>query len=331
MSERARRTRVRMTYNNKDITTDISKYIVGFSYTDNAAGALDTIDLKVEDSERLWQSAWYPGKNALVKCYIDHEENGKVKTLPCGSYRLDELTMDGPPDVFSLKGISAIDETGIRSTKKSRAWQDVTLKTIAEQIAGEHGLQFFWQSSMNMGGDRFDQRDESDLKYLERKLDDFAHSLKLAEEKLIVYSAEEWEQRPATSTLQRSDIDTFSFRSKTHDVYTSCVISYTDPETKETHSYTYAPENAPANGQTLKINGRVKNQADAEKKAKAALHKKNKFEVTGSLTLVGSPDIRAAFIIQLDGFGEFSGRYMIDKVTHSVGSGYTVALEVHKC
>ena len=50
----------KLEYNKKDITKDISKYVLSINYTDFEPGQSDEIEIVFEDSEKLWQSAWIP-------------------------------------------------------------------------------------------------------------------------------------------------------------------------------------------------------------------------------------------------------------------------------
>lgn len=331
---KARKASVGFIYKNRDISTDISDYIISFRYTDHSHGKLDDIELKLEDSGGLWLGEWFPSKGARVEAYI-HTENwdkpDSKKKMRCGSFLIDEVSYSGMPDTITLRGVSAVVGTGLRQQKNSKAWENIKLKGIAEEIASSHGLQVYWESKMNMGKDRYDQRDESDLAFLKRELDEVGFSLKVAEEKLIIFFEEDFEKRSAVLKFSRDGISNYSFRSKSQGVYSSCLVSYSDPEAKAVNEYLYTPDNAPEGGQTLKINRRVKSQSEAEEVAKSALYKANKFETTASFSSIGNPDLRASFIAEFEDCGHFSGRYFVDKVTHSISSGkYVTGVEAHK-
>jgi len=61
------------------------------------------------------------------------------------------------------------------------------------------------------------------------------------------------------------------------------------------------------------------------------LREKNCDEVTATLELMGSFDYMAGNCVQLKGFHAFDGKYIITKAGHSIGSGYTVSLEIRRC
>ncbi|HHU7907749.1 TPA: late control D family protein, partial [Escherichia coli] len=62
-----------------------------------------------------------------------------------------------------------------------------------------------------------------------------------------------------------------------------------------------------------------------------ALRLKNRYQNTGSLVLVGDTRLVAGVTINLEGFGSFSGKYLISKAVHSIGtSGYTTSIDVRR-
>ncbi|MDR1777062.1 MAG: DUF6402 family protein [Desulfovibrio sp.] len=76
----------------------------------------------------------------------------------------------------------------------------------------------------------------------------------------------------------------------------------------------------------------MESAGDAIKGAGAALNKKNRKENTASIEIMGHPGLMAGMTVSLAGFGDFSGKYLIDKAEHKVGSGgYTTSLELSKC
>ena len=123
-------------YEKKNITKDVSKYVTSIEYTDAEHGESDELQISFEDSDKLWQSSWIPTKGDSLRAYIGYEAE---KLLNCGVFEIDELEYDTPPDVVTVKGLA----TGIKKPlrqKNSVAYEDKTLKQIANEIANKHGL-----------------------------------------------------------------------------------------------------------------------------------------------------------------------------------------------
>lgn len=72
-------------------------------------------------------------------------------------------------------------------------------------------------------------------------------------------------------------------------------------------------------------------RAKAAKKAKAQAREKNKEGDTVSFILVGNPLLCAGKTVQVEGFGRFDGKYILQQCTHRIGrSGYTTNANLTK-
>ena len=128
---------LKVLYNGKNITTDLSKSLSSFTYTDNMEEA-DTLDIEVEDSEQKWQNEWYPEKGAKIEAEIGIE-GGEV--LNCGIFEIDEIEFHGAPDAINIRCIAAGFKTGEKRTDKSHVHENKTLAEIVRTIAKDAGLE----------------------------------------------------------------------------------------------------------------------------------------------------------------------------------------------
>src|SRR5580700_2385674 len=83
-----------LTYSGVSISADVSQMVVAIRYVDRLDGASG--ELELEDSTKLWQGAWYPTLGDIVSLQIGY--SGEL-LLDCGQFQIDELELDGPPDV----------------------------------------------------------------------------------------------------------------------------------------------------------------------------------------------------------------------------------------
>lgn len=81
----------------------------------------------------------------------------------------------------------------------------------------------------------------------------------------------------------------------------------------------------------ITLDKRAESPKDAARKAKAKLQEKNEKENTCSIEMLGNPELSAGDVIELTGFGAFSGNYLIKKAVHKFAGGYTTSLELSKC
>jgi phage protein D len=136
MAQQVSKPYVKVEYEGVNITQDISSFLIETTYIDNVHGKADEVELILDDSQALFQNAWYPGKKSLVNVSIVHEGS----TLPCGSFYIGEITLSFPPDIIKWH-CTSIDPNSKLRTKKSKGYNQVTLLQIAKDIASNHGLQ----------------------------------------------------------------------------------------------------------------------------------------------------------------------------------------------
>ncbi len=348
----ARRIIPHIAYNGKDISEDLSNYLIGIDYTDELSGAADDLQLTLEDRDNLWLSDWFPEKGASLDAVLETRYwNGSTdmpQTVSLGTFEIDELECSAMPTTVRIKSVSVPDNTTLRGTERSRSWEKVTIKKVAEDIATEAGLELFWDTAEEPETqDRIEQTEQSDLEFLQKLCDDNSLALKISEKQIVIFDEIKYEEADAVLNIVKSTElmaaekesnllpsyapSSWNFTSSIRDVYKACQVNYQNEDSKEKLTYTFT---APGKtiGKTLVINQQVKSQAEAEKLAKNELRKKNVEEIKGSFKMRGQLTISAGLTINIVGFGVFDGKYLITRVSHSIGrSGYTCSIEVRRC
>lgn len=258
-------------------------------------------------------------------------DTGKDVTLDFGTFEIDSVDMSGPPDKVTVKSTSIPYTSKLRMEKKSRAWEKYTLKGIGQQIADESGLKLMYEASDNPQYKRKEQVQTSDIKFLQSLCHAAGMALKVTTMTIVIYDAAEYDGKPAIKTFTKgsSDIISYKFGTKLTDTaYTSCHVSYTDPDTKETIEYTYTPDSSIGTGQVLEVNEKVRSTEEAKTLAKKRLREKNTQEYTGSLKVVGDVSLVAGVTIKVKGFQQFDRKYKVTQARHSLLNGYTVDLSL---
>ena len=87
-----------------DITTDVSHMVLAISYVDRLGEASGEVEIELEDHAKRWQGPWYPGLGHILGLQIGYRGE---QLLDCGSFQVDELEFDGPPDVMRLRCLAA--------------------------------------------------------------------------------------------------------------------------------------------------------------------------------------------------------------------------------
>lgn len=323
-------------YQKVDISNDIRKHILGLTYTDNATGSADDLDITLEDKEGLWHGSWVPQKGDMIDAsfYVENWNGNKGKQLlPCGTFEIDDISVSGPPDTVSIKGQSVPVSSNIKQTDKTKSWKKIKLSKIANEIANNAGLKCLFESQEDTEYDSIDQVKEPDLIFLQGLCNDAGLSLKISAGQLVIFDEYAYECKDPILTLikGKSNIISYSFGNKTSDTgYKACHVRYTDAQTNKTIEATFT-DKSKKTGAMLEVNEQVKTYTEALKLAKNKLREKNKQECTGSLSVLGDVKLVAGVTILIKGWLSFDGKYIVNKATHNIVGGYTTDIEITKC
>lgn len=321
--------KVTVLYNGKDITADLSSSLLSVTYEDKSEGESDEISLTLEDSAHLWKGSWYPTKGDTLEVTIAF---GAI--LKCGTFEIDEIELSGPPDVVSIRGLAAGIKKALR-TKKSRGYDEQTLKQIAEKVAKDNGLTIDGKIP-DIRFNRITQHRETDLGFLKRIGYEYGVLFSVRDKKLTFTTMYDVEKGKAVLTLSRNDLSSFSLRDKTSDTFKKAKVRYHNPADNkvvenEQGSADLEYENATAED-TLEIRTKAETPQQAEAKAKAALYRANSRQQEGRIATEGNTLLLAGNAIELIGLGVLSGKYTILSSTHRVdrNSGYSTDCDVKK-
>lgn len=258
-------------------------------------------------------------------------DTGKDVTLDIGTFEIDSVDASGPPMKATIKATSIPYTSALRMEKKSRAWEKITLKAIGEQMASESGLKLMYEASSNPTYKRKEQIQTSDIRFLQSLCHAAGMALKITALTIVIYDAAEYDAKPAIKTFEYGSSDIISFKlgtTLTDAAYTSCHVSYTDPDTKQNIEYTYTPDSSAGTGQTLEVNEKVNSTEEAVELAKKRLREKNTQEYTASLKVAGDVSLVAGVTVKLKGFQKFDRKYKVTQARHNLSDGYTVDLSL---
>ena len=164
----------KLEYNQKDITTDVAEYVTNIEYTDYEHGQSDEISITFEDSKRLWQTTWLPSKGDKLTLSIGYEGE---KLLNCGTFEIDEITFDTPPDTLTVKGLAASIKKTLRQNN-SIAYENKSLKQIAQEIAKRHGYTLVGEID-EIKVERITQNKQRDLTFLKNLAEQYGYIFKI--------------------------------------------------------------------------------------------------------------------------------------------------------
>lgn len=333
---RTRKISVKIVIEGKDVTKDLAPYLKTVSFTDVLEGEANTAQITLHDCGRLFIADWFPKRSDMASIGFQKENwgtEGESDSLNLEYWEIDEIEnkVSTSGNTAAIKLNSIANKSELRSVDKSRSWEKVKLSKIAKDLTEEAGMELFFDAD-DVEIERAEQRETSNLKFLHKLCKDNGLCLRVANNQVIIFDAERYESKDAVKTLTYGDGEILSFSGKAtiSKIYKSAHVKYQHGKQAEKIDYTF-DDPAKSDGMTLEINKRVENPAEAEKLAKKELRKKNQDEIKVTLQVIGDFIYLAGQNIELADFGFYSGRYCIEKATHSVGKGYTCSLELRRC
>ena len=331
----ARHLGVKIVIAGTDVTKDLSPYLQSVSYEDVESGETDTVEIELDDAQRLFIGDWFPKRGDTLEIELIRENwqgDGQTENLPLGTFEIDEINNSYPPNIAKIKGNSCPQNSDLRQVDESKSWENFKLSQIAQDIATASGCELVFEASEDPEIQRAEQSEHSRLKFLEKLCKDKGLALKFADGKLIIFDEEKLEQQEPVSVLNYdlSIIKHFEATATLTEIYKSCEVNYKHGKKDEKISAKFE-DATKENGKVLKVNQKVESQAEAERLAKKKLREKNKDEIKISVTVVGRFCYLSGSVIELKGHGFYDGRYLIERATHKVGSSYEVSMELRKC
>lgn len=318
----------RLTYAGTDITAELNPFILEISYTEFLEGESDELSVNIEDMLHRFKGDWWFSRGDLLELAIGYAGDELVRI---GVFEVDEIEFSGPPDEVWIRCLAAGAQKSLR-TGKTNAYEDKTLRQIAEEVAGRNGLTLVGSGDApGRSYKRITQHEESDLAFLNRLGEDEGIVFTVKDGKLIWHDKDTLDAASEAITLQRTDMDRFRFTVAAATTYCKCMVSYHDPESNELITHTETDPNAESRD-TLKLTVRCENLEQAKGKARAGLKAANVRKIQGWVSLEGDPRLRAGVNIGVQGFRRLDGRYQIKMARHryerSSSQGYSTEIDL---
>jgi uncharacterized protein len=315
-------------YNGKDITYDVSRYLLSLQYVDHTEGESDELTITLEDTDELWQNQWYPEKGATLYAEIGIQ-GGEV--LQCGTFEIDEPEMSGPPSIVSIRALAIGIHGKLKTKKGGRNHEGKTLSQIVHTLAATNG--YTVQGTItDIRFGRISQNRETDLQFLARLAAEYGHYFSIRGKIMTFTNYSSLESRAASFSLKKTDLILYNFRDKTSGIYKRARVRFHNPERNVLVDYQTPDEPDIETDNDLEIETKAENQQQAEAKAKAALHRSNTLMQSGNITFPGNTYACAGNNVELSGFGKLSGTYFFLTTTHTIdqSSGWICEGEIKR-
>jgi hypothetical protein len=316
---------IRVSIDGKDITsrlvdTSRKRVLVSLTVTDEAGLKSDSAELVIDNREGFPA----PPVGSNMEVWLGYEPAPKYM----GQFRIDEWTKGGPPNTLTVSAKSAEFTTQIKETK-ARSWDGMTIGSIIQQIAADHGLGTAVDPALAARAvEHIDQQTESDLNFLTRLARRNGATFKLAGGKIIfakkgAKTLPSGAAKPAHTIKPADNVSDWSVTKSERGEHKSVICYWHDHDAGKRQKVTAG------SGKPVHRDKRVyRTEAEAQAAAEAQLGDFARGKWSGSVTLVGNPDFFAESAVTLSGFdADVDGSFTVKSVTHRLdSSGYTTAV-----
>ena len=307
-----------ITLNGRSLFSTLQSYLISLVLTDEPGLKSDTCTLTL-----LNQQLELPQTGELLKVSLGYKETG---VYDMGTFEIDGFTLTHKD--LQLTAHSA-DFLQTMKHPKSRSFENMTLASLVEQIASEHGMPAAVSADLqSLTIPTLHQSSESDLHLLTRLGQKYNLLIKPAGGSLVAMPR----NRASAPTLPEVTITPdsvirWAYRfSKQEDIPCVTAKGYDSDQAEEFHE-TVGSGRPSELGYALR--GLYPTREAAQQAAKAVYEKLIQKRHTFSATVIGHPWIAAEARLALQGFQtEIPQQWKISRATHSLtATGYTTSLE----
>lgn len=297
-----------------------------FTYTDAASGQSDSISLTMHDIGREWMGALMPVKGADISVKLMFEGWKGLKNFDCGVFIVDDLSFSAKPTSCVLGAVSVPTLNEFKTLKRSQTYSETTFEEIAAQIAMRTYVALTYDA-LKLPIKEVEQSDQTDSEFLYQLCEKYGMGLKVYNYKLVVYSIVRYELKSSVRTITEADVEgQWKYNLTVDGTYTGVELTYQDPDKEDPIVVRMGDT-----GRTYKMNTQATSQYDGEMQAAAKANAANRQMETMSMTIRADTRLVATHCVDLSGFGKIDGKYFIDKIVHTLGSGgYKMQLTMHK-
>lgn len=312
---------------NPQLGAKIAGQATAFSYTDVASGQSDIVSISIQDIGKEWMGKLMPKRGASLGAKIiltNWGSSERKETFDCGTFVLDDISFSGRPLSCVLGGVSVPAMDDFKSLPVTNTWEKTTVQDIASQIAAKAGVALHYDADTIQIAE-IEQNKQTDSAFLYSLCEKYGLAMKVYNHKIVIFDIVRYEEKGVVLTIKETDTNSWSFNTTVDGTYTGVNLDYTDPDAENTIKVTMG-----SSGRMYAINTQASSQYDAELQAAAKVNAANRGIQTMEVTIRANPKVVASHCVMISGFGNFDGKYYVDKIKHSLGKGYTMQLSIHK-
>jgi phage protein D len=307
------------------ITDLIKQRLISLRITDEAGITSDSVEICLDDRDSLIEM---PSSGSKLQVHLGYVETGLVSM---GLYIVDEVALEGHPQVMKIKGHAADLKASFKS-QKTDEWHQKTIGDLVSTIAAKHGYEPRIASQFaNIVLPHIDQTAESDMHLLSRLAQLHGAISKPANGFLLFVPEGKAKsftgQLIGGSTIDLKDVASWRFTFAERDRQASVICYWHDPNKAE------PIEEKAGDGEPVHtLRGVYPNSGIAKAAAEAKLERLTRGTQTLNITLAGRADLVAESKIYLSGFRSgIPSDWIITRAEHTLdSSGYRTTIDASR-
>lgn len=128
----------KLTLDGEDLTPRMVSLLIDLRLIEKRAESSDELEIRLNDHDG---KVVLPPEGARLNLSLGWERGTGIAIglQPKGSFRVDEVSWEGPPDVVTIRARSADFESSFRK-RRSKVWKDMTIGAMIDRLANNHGL-----------------------------------------------------------------------------------------------------------------------------------------------------------------------------------------------
>ncbi|NOU53085.1 phage late control D family protein [Pseudoalteromonas sp. JBTF-M23] len=307
-----------------DITSKVADRLLSLSITDEAGLDSDTLTIVLDDRDNQFE---LPTQGAELAVLIGIDEQIADK----GLYTVDELTISSSPDTIEIRAKAADMRTSLKE-RRTGSWDNETLGSILEAVAGRNGLTPAIAPTLaSLPITHLDQTNEHDLHLVTRLAKEYDAVGKVATSHLLFTTkgdskSASGKQLPSV-VVKKDEISNIQVVMADRGKYQSTQAFWHDHSTGE-----QVAVNVGNDEPVFKLKHTYDDEGSATRAAKAKLSALKRGTSTGSLSMPCTSDnlnVLAESKLILKGFREgIEGEWVVTRTQYELSdSGLTLSIE----
>lgn len=229
-----------------------------------------------------------------------------------GGFRSGKMNIDTLSSTSTTTLIGAISAPLCVKEKHTRHWLKVRFFDIVNDMAMNCGLSVFYQGVENQHYENVTQFRETDLAFLNRLCQREGYSLKIDDNRIVIYNKSVLESAKAVKTIGFNDVidNKIAFSENPNKVRSVTVKYYSD------RLISYTATTGDKDGEDITITEYVADGAEAERFAKGYLSAKTENDITVDAMIPITDEISAGNCIEIKEFDRYDGKYYINECSY---------------